>query len=191
MSVTLLKSLFLVFAAIFLLIRFFYSNDSIKISPRFQLKAVHLARLGILYIPLLYMITPFLNFANYEPLLWGNILGILLYLFALFLFWKSHLDLGTNWSTTIQTSKQKELITNGIYTSIRHPMYGAFWLRSFAQFLLLPNWIVACSALVCFAIFYFRRIEKEEDILLQQFGKSYWLYMQKTGRIFPKSNGSK
>lgn len=144
------------------------------------------AKVGMLGLPVLYIFTPYLDFANYQLPLWLNILGSFLYILGLFIFYRAHRDLGDNWTPKVTTGHSRELITNGIYEQIRHPMYSAIWILSLSHSLLLTNWIAGFAGLLGFGYFYFSRIQKEEDILVSQFGKSYWFYMQKTGRLFPK-----
>jgi protein-S-isoprenylcysteine O-methyltransferase Ste14 len=43
---------------------------------------------------------------------------------AIWLFWRSHRDLGKNWSPSLEISAQQTLITHGVYRTIRHPMYA-------------------------------------------------------------------
>ncbi len=78
------------------------------------------------------------------------------------------------------------LITNGIYKTIRHPMYSSFALWSIAQCLLLQNYIAGFSTLFIDIIMYFIRIPKEEQMMIDQFGEEYREYMKQTGRLFPK-----
>ncbi|WP_250565797.1 hypothetical protein [Adonisia turfae] len=58
--------------------------------------------LGMFVLPLIYIVTPLFNFANYFLPIWANVLGILMFEIALYLFWRSHHDLGKNWSPTLQ-----------------------------------------------------------------------------------------
>jgi protein-S-isoprenylcysteine O-methyltransferase Ste14 len=104
----------------------------------------------------------------------------------MYLFWKSHHDLGQNWSPTLEVRAEHTLITNGIYQSIRHPMYSSIWLWSLAQALLLPNYIAGFSGLISFGALYFLRVGNEEKMMLDQFGDEYQGYMQRTGRVLPK-----
>jgi len=52
---------------------------------------------------------------------------------------RTHKDLGRNWSVTLEVREQHALVTNGVYSRVRHPMYSAFWLWALAQALLLPK----------------------------------------------------
>jgi protein-S-isoprenylcysteine O-methyltransferase Ste14 len=67
-------------------------------------------------------------------------------------------------------------------------MYSASWLMMAAQVLLLSNWIAGFGGLVAFAFMYFLRVQKEEAMMLKQFGKQYQAYMEQTGRVIPKTS---
>ncbi|MEM6432873.1 MAG: protein-S-isoprenylcysteine O-methyltransferase [Cyanobacteria bacterium P01_D01_bin.115] len=141
--------------------------------------------LGMFILPMLYILTPWLGFANYSLPVWANILGVLIFAISLWLFWRSHHDLGKNWSPTLQVREDHTLITDGIYLTIRHPMYTAIWLWAMAQGLLLTNWIVGLSGILTFGTLYFLRIGNEEKMMLEQFGDQYQAYMQQTKRLLP------
>ncbi len=142
--------------------------------------------LGMLLIPNIYVFSPLLSFADYQLPETVSIVGILLYAISMYLFWKSHHDLGQNWSPSLEMRAEHTLITNGIYKSIRHPMYTSVWLWCLAQALLLPNYIAGFSGITSFAILYFLRVSNEEKMMLDQFGDEYQSYMQSTGRVLPK-----
>jgi protein-S-isoprenylcysteine O-methyltransferase Ste14 len=139
-------------------------------------------------LPFAYIFTNWLSFADYDAPLWLPILGIIVMAVALWLFWRAHADLGSNWSSSLDIHESHELITQGVYQHVRHPMYSASWLIYLAQALLLSNWIAGPSGLIAFAFLYFLRVPKEENMMLQQFGEQYQQYMSKTGRIIPKRN---
>lgn len=141
--------------------------------------------LGMFILPLIYIFTPLFNFANYSLPVWVNVLGIVTFAIALYLFWRSHHDLGKNWSPTLQVRENHTLITNGIYQSIRHPMYTAIWLWSIAQSLLLTNWIAGLSGMIAFGTLYFLRVGNEENMMVEKFGEQYQAYRQKTKRLVP------
>ena len=105
---------------------------------------------------------------------------------GLWLFWRSHADLGLNWSPTLETRKGHEIISHGVYRRIRHPMYSAIWLFSIAQGLLLNNWLAGWAVVLAFAVMYFLRTPKEEEMMIDHFGNAYKEYMAETGRLFPR-----
>jgi protein-S-isoprenylcysteine O-methyltransferase Ste14 len=149
----------------------------------YVLIAIAAAGLGV--IPYLYVGTRLFRFANYPfmPVLaW---LGALTFGAALWLFYRTHRDLGRNWSLSLDVREGHTLVTGGVYSQIRHPMYAAFWLWAVAQALLLPNWVAGPAGLVGFGILYFLRVGEEERMMLETFGEAYRAYMQKTTRILP------
>jgi len=102
-------------------------------------------------LPVLYLFTPWLAFADYRLPAFAPWCGTAIVVVALWLFWRSHADLGRNWSVSLEVRKDHRLVTHGVYRSIRHPMYAAIFLWSIAQALLLPNWLAGWSAFVAFA----------------------------------------
>jgi protein-S-isoprenylcysteine O-methyltransferase Ste14 len=102
---------------------------------------------------------------------------------------RSHRDLGKNWSPSLEISAQQTLITNGVYRTIRHPMYACGWLLCLAQALLLQHWVAGPAGLVAFLPLYFVRVPREEQMLLDHFGHDYRIYAAQTGRIVPRLSG--
>ena len=142
--------------------------------------------LGGFFLPLVYVFTPLLSFADYFIPLPVGLAGVGILILGNWVFWRSHKDLGTNWSPTLELRENHRLVTHGIYQRIRHPMYLSIWLLVIAQAMILPNYIAGFSGLVPFAFLYFLRVSKEEQMMLQEFGKPYEDYMSRTGRIIPK-----
>jgi protein-S-isoprenylcysteine O-methyltransferase Ste14 len=185
------KFMFVMLAVGWYLIRYEYARRSrrekILTSARgpreTALLLVSLTGLGIL--PLFYILTGRPYFANYafQPVLaW---LGLLFAIAALGLFHLTHRALGRNWSVSLDVREDHKLVTDGIYRTIRHPMYSAFWLWAVAQALLLPNWIAGAAGLVGFGILFFGRVGREERMMMETFGNSYREYMARTGRVIP------
>jgi protein-S-isoprenylcysteine O-methyltransferase Ste14 len=145
-----------------------------------------LLSIGMFFVPIIYAATDWLDFANYSLPISARWLGVLLIGLALFVFWRAHADLGLNWSPTLEIREHHDLVTQGIYGVIRHPMYASQWLWVIAQPLLLPNWIAGFLNLLVFIPFYFLRVREEEKLMLEQFGEQYRSYMQKVGGVLPR-----
>ena len=142
--------------------------------------------LSMFFLPLIYSATNWLDFANYSLPNWAGWLGVILILLALLVFWRSHADLGLNWSPTLEIRTEHKLITTGIFGYIRHPMYASQWIWVIAQPLLIQNWLAGFLDLFVFIAFYFLRVRAEEKMMLDTFGDEYREYMNKTGAVFPK-----
>jgi protein-S-isoprenylcysteine O-methyltransferase Ste14 len=150
--------------------------------------------LGLVIIPLLYLITPWLNFADYHLPEWtslaAGLVGGVTFVVAVWLLWRSHVDLGRNWSPTLEIREGHSLVTQGMFRYIRHPIYAAHWLWGIAQALLMQNWIAGLSMLVSMAPLYLYRVPREERMMLERFGQEYREYMNRTGRVMPRLRDS-
>ena len=80
--------------------------------------------------------------------------------------------------------KTAELVTTGVYRTIRHPMYSSLLLLAWGAFWKMPSW--AGAALVAAAtgcLFATARTEEQEN--LRFFGPAYAAYMRQTRRFIP------
>jgi protein-S-isoprenylcysteine O-methyltransferase Ste14 len=139
----------------------------------------------VMLIPLVYVFSSALDFADYSLPNWVGWVGAVLFGLAIWLLWRSHADLGRNWTPTLGIRDEHTLVTEGVYRYIRHPMYAAHLLWAIAQVLMLHNWIAGYSFLVVVIPHYLLRVDGEEQMMLEQFGEGYGEYMQRTGRIIP------
>jgi protein-S-isoprenylcysteine O-methyltransferase Ste14 len=141
--------------------------------------------IGMVLVPGIYVLTGQPKFAEYHfqpALAW---VGAVTFALSLWLFYRTHKELGRNWSVTLEIREQHALVTSGVYCHVRHPMYSAFWLWASAQALLLPNWIAGSSGLLGFGILFFLRVRQEEELMIETFGEEYRRYMARTSRILP------
>lgn len=146
---------------------------------------VALMGVGHVLIPLLYFVTAWLDFADFRMPAWLPWIGSVVMVLSLWLFWRSHEDLGLNWSVSLQVREGHELIRGGVFSWIRHPMYASIWLWGTAQALMLENWLAGWGTLVPFALMYYIRVPREERMMCEAFGDEYRDYMASTGRIVP------
>jgi protein-S-isoprenylcysteine O-methyltransferase Ste14 len=158
------------------------SRDSKGVAERWRL-AISTAGLGIL--PFIYVATGWPRFASYrpEPILF--LLGVLAAVGAIVLFRLTHMALGKMWSVSLQLREGHRLVTSGVYRTLRHPMYSAFWLMALAQALLLPNWVAGPAGLVGFGLLFALRIGPEERMMEEAFGEEYRAYRDRSWRIIP------
>jgi protein-S-isoprenylcysteine O-methyltransferase Ste14 len=147
--------------------------------------------LGMFFLPVAYAAAPSLmKEVDYR---WSErarrragMLGAALLAAAVWLFWRSHADLGRNWSPTLQLREEHQLVTGGVYRWVRHPMYASQWLWIIAQPLLLQNWVAGPAGSLLFLPLYILRVPREEQMLLDQFGDAYRAYMAQTGGVIPR-----
>jgi protein-S-isoprenylcysteine O-methyltransferase Ste14 len=147
------------------------------------LLSVSLAGLGV--VPFVYVVTGFPRSADYPFRPAQAWFGVLVAAAALVMFRLTHKALGRNWSVSLEVRDAHQLVTDGVYRHVRHPMYTAFWLWAVAQALLLPNWVAGLSGLAGFGTLYVLRVRQEERLMLETFGEAYRAYMARTARLIP------
>ena len=143
------------------------------------------ASFGLFLIPAAYVLTGVPASLNREFIPAVAWLGLLPLSGALWLFRRSHVDLGRNWSVTLKVREQHVLVKSGVYRLVRHPMYLSFFLLGLAQMLLLANWLAGASGFIGAGLLFAFRVLREERMMLESFGDEYRSYMAHTKRIIP------
>ena len=137
------------------------------------------------FLPLIWIVPGVFDFADYPlepiPLVTGSVLLAL----GLWLFQRSHADLGANWSLSLEVRENHQLVTNGVYRWIRHPMYLSLLIYGVGQALVVPNWFAGPSYGAAMLLIFAFRLVPEERMMLEHFGKAYEDYRARTKRLFP------
>ena len=132
------------------------------------------------FLTLIWIATPVVDFADYPlhpiPLATGTLCLVV----GLWLFHRSHADLGTNWSITLEVQEKHQLVTHGVYRWVRHPMYLALLIYSAGQALVVPNWLAGPSYGLAMILFLAFRMGREERMMLEEFGTNYESFMART-----------
>lgn len=147
---------------------------------------VIIAALGMMVIPFIWILSSHLDSYAMNLPDYIRLFGIVLGIICLWMFHWVHTTLGQNWSPILEIRKDHTLIKDGPYKYVRHPMYTQIWLWIFSQLMISSNWFVGLGGIITWAILYFIRVGKEEQLLEEQFGQEYIEYKQVTGRIIPK-----
>ena len=111
--------------------------------------------------------------------------GIPIVLLGLYVRIQARQALGTQHSAKVQTSEAHQLVTSGIYRTIRHPAYLGFICLMVGAPLCLGSMAGLALAIVggIPAIIY--RIQIEEQALSSWFGDDYIEYTRQTKRLIP------
>jgi len=136
-------------------------------------------------VPLIWIVSPAFSFADYSLRVGPLVAGVTCLAIGLWLLFRSHADLGTNWSVTLELRKEHRLITQGVYRTIRHPMYSALILYAIGQALVVPNWVAGFTNLIAFTLLFALRVRAEEKMMTDQFGAEYAAYSARTKRLVP------
>ncbi|MBN1536486.1 MAG: isoprenylcysteine carboxylmethyltransferase family protein [Anaerolineales bacterium] len=116
--------------------------------------------------------------------------GVGLVLFALgvlFTLWARQ-TLGRMWG--ISTSREEkflpdhQLIDQGLYAIVRHPMYFGWCLAVLGLLLIYWTWIVFILFVSSLIVFY-KRACREEDILAARFGEQWQAHVKRTNFFAP------
>src|SRR4029079_6796672 len=137
------------------------------------------------FVPLIWVATPAFSFAEYPLRAAPLAAGVACLAIGLWLFYRSHADLGTNCSISLEVREGNRLVPQGFYHRARHPMYSALLLYSLGQALVIPNWVAGLSHLVAFVILLALSVGPEERMMAQQFGNEYAQYAARTSRLIP------
>jgi protein-S-isoprenylcysteine O-methyltransferase Ste14 len=185
------KALMLVSIASTIIIRAPHGGRSRKVavveSRQGPLETALLALMWIvgMILPLVAIFTPLLSFADYPLHPFAFAIGTAVLGLGMWLFYRSHADLGKNWSISLEIRENHQLVTSGVYRLIRHPMYTAILLYALAQALLLSNWLAGPSCLLAFLVMLAVRLGREEQMMLNKFREAYGDYMKRTMRLIP------
>lgn len=152
--------------------------------PR-EIFVLALAWIGSMILPLLWVFTPLLAVADYplRPTVFAS--GVVIAIMGLWLLRRSHVELGKNWSISLDLREGHQLVTSGLYRYVRHPMYTAIFLYAIAQALVVPNWIAGPANLAAFLVLFAVRVGSEEQMMVDKFGDQYRDYRAKTKRLIP------
>ncbi|MBV8809260.1 MAG: isoprenylcysteine carboxylmethyltransferase family protein [Acidobacteriaceae bacterium] len=96
----------------------------------------------------------------------------------------ARVTLGRNWSGTVTVKQDHELICNGPYAVVRHPIYTGITFAVFGTVIFdgkirsIILFVAALSVLI-------HKMKIEEQFMTEQFGSEYTSYRQKTRALVP------
>lgn len=140
---------------------------------------------GLVVMPIAWRLDLMPDFADRTQSIGILLTGVATGAVFLWLFRRSHKDLGRNWSVTLEVREGHQLVTGGVYAYVRHPMYASFLLWGLAQAFLIPNWIAGLAGLAAVVALYAVRQSREEAMMRQTFGAEYDAYCARTKRLVP------
>ena len=147
---------------------------------------VFLNFIGMMLLPVVYILTPWLDYYAFLVPELLRLFGIFFFFIGLILLIWVHRTLGKHWSMMLKLGEDHKLITSGPYSRIRHPMYTYFYIMSSSTALISANLVVAAFGITAWTLLYLVRVGDEEALMLEQFGEEYREYMDQTGRLLPK-----
>ena len=116
---------------------------------------------------------------------WIQWLGIIIALVPIFFLIWVHQHLDKQWSIALELQEGHKLIKTGPYKYVRHPMYLGIFIYTSGLMMICLDVLVILFFSFSILVNY-RRIPREEQMLIDEFGDEYLEYMKQSGRLFPK-----
>jgi protein-S-isoprenylcysteine O-methyltransferase Ste14 len=122
---------------------------------------------------------------RFAPLsLWLVRLGAALTLAGVALAIWARMLLAGNWSSDVTLKRDHELIVNGPYALVRHPIYTGILLALIGTALAVGEWRAAL-AIALAGVAFWRKLGIEEAVMRRQFGETYTRYAARVPALIP------
>lgn len=127
---------------------------------------------------------PALN-GRFAPLaIWPSALGAALGFAGLaFCVW-ARVTIAANWSSDVQLKRGHELIVEGPYRWVRHPIYTGLLMMFAGTALAIGEWRAALAVALAAGAFW-RKLRLEEAVMRRQFDEAYARYAARTPALIP------
>jgi protein-S-isoprenylcysteine O-methyltransferase Ste14 len=93
--------------------------------------------------------------------------------------------MGKDWRMAVAVGEQTNLITDGPFARIRHPIYAFSILLMACTMVVIPTWPMWVVGVAHIAMMQVKARNEERHLLATQ-GAAYAQYIQRTGRFFPR-----
>jgi protein-S-isoprenylcysteine O-methyltransferase Ste14 len=107
--------------------------------------------------------------------------GVFFCLIGLVLLSWSLISFGQSFRVGIDMEHPDRLITTGIFSFSRNPIYVAFAIILLGQFMIFSNWIILLFTCAATWLFH-RQVIREEDYLKEHYGQEYEDYCRRVRR---------
>jgi len=115
----------------------------------------------------------------------GHTIGFWLFGIGLATMFWSQMTMGASWRIGVDSKEQTELVTRGIFSFVRNPIYSSGFLMSLGMFLILPVPWMALSVIILILGVEVQVRAVEEPLLRTSHGMKYSDYTAKVGRFVP------
>ena len=129
-----------------------------------------------------WMLPPVAREAPLTALRWG---AVAVGLAALALSIDCWLRMGSNWRMAVTPDQQTSLVTSGLYSRVRHPIYALSILLMLCTVVVAPTLPMAAIGAIHIALMV-AKARNEERFLTERHGDAYRRYVRRTGRFLPR-----
>ncbi|HMK08845.1 MAG TPA: protein-S-isoprenylcysteine O-methyltransferase, partial [Anaerolineales bacterium] len=137
-------------------------------------------------LPITYVFTSWITRFDYILAPWTVGPAVSIFVLSLLLRWRAHKDLSSSWSHTLELADFHRLVTTGVYSRVRHPLYASLVLWAAAQPVLLQNFLAGLGGALAVGLLWQIRVPAEEEMMRERFGAQYDEYAHRTGRLIPR-----
>ena len=130
------------------------------------------------------MFSPFIG-ENYVVNIILQIVAVVISVSSVFLTMSAIRELGKQWSLEARLVEGHKLVTTGVYSWVRHPIYTAMLGKLIATGIVLSHWLVLTVAVVIFLIGTFIRTRFEERLLGDAFGEEFEKWKTRVPGLIP------
>jgi len=107
---------------------------------------------------------------------WHHWIGAAISVPAFFLWMLARRQIGASFAVRAEA---KKLVTHGLYSTIRHPIYLFGGLAFLGEFVAM-GWYVWTVIFVLINVVQYLRVKREEQVLAEAFGDEYRAYKDRT-----------
>lgn len=122
------------------------------------------------------------NFVEHTNLV--GIIGLVISVIGAIIACTSRYLLGKNWSLSVQKKENHQLIQDGIYKIVRHPIYTGLLLLFIGNAIIVGDYRAIIAVLIVFVSLWLK-LKKEEKLLTETFGAKYTEYKNQTKALIP------
>ena len=157
-----------------------------KVDGSMMMNIIKIGGLILWLSPVAYLLNPqWMAWSKINLPEWVRWLGVVMgVLCVLGIYWLFS-SIGSGITPTSATRNKHQLVTNGPYRWVRHPLYTVGSSMFISIGMMADNWFIAALGILAFILMAVRT-PKEEANLIEKFGDEYQEYMKHTGRFLPK-----
>ncbi len=121
-----------------------------------------------------------------DPPAWMQVAGLVVAVVGLVATVGAQTAMGASWRIGVDPAERTELVTSGMFGSVRNPIFSAMVLSQAGIAAMVPS-VVSIAAIVTLVVAVQVQVRiVEEPYLLGVHGDAYCTYSQRTGRFVPR-----
>ncbi len=116
---------------------------------------------------------------------WVSAFGLLITALGVAITLIAQLQMGESWRIGQSADEQTSLVTSGLFSHVRNPIFSGLLVFGLGFVLLVPSVAILPALLVLAAAIVLQVRFVEEPCLIQRHGEAYLSYAQRVGRFVP------